>query len=74
MLKTIRPNVLALVIVAAVVSIMAIMQLDGKPELVVAIAAAFIAGGFATVKDMVAPTKSDFELYLEHTSGKPSAE
>ena len=65
MLKTIRPNVLALVILSAIVSTFAISQLAGNPELIVAVATAAITGTFAVVKDMIAPVKSDLELVLE---------
>ena len=63
---TIRPNVLILVIMAALVSAVSIVMLDGNAELMVAVAASFITGAFAVAKDLVNPAKSDLQIVLEH--------
>ena len=71
-MSSFRPNVILLVIMAAIVTVFAMFSVGSEnPELIVALGSAFIAGGFAVVKDLVAPVKSDLELVLETFGAKP---
>ena len=69
-----RPNVICMVIMAMLVAAIAMFMLAGNPALVVAVATAFCAGGFAVIKDLVAPTKSDVQTILEHLAPSDTSE
>ena len=74
-MQNLRPNVVVALVMAMMVTIAAIAVVafagvqDATAGMILTANGAFIAVIGNTVKELVAPTKSDLEVVLEHISG-----